>query len=394
MKRAPQWAPFRHSYLGLSRERAFDLFAFEDLDHVLRANVVVDFEGHAAFLTGLDLFDLVLETLERLQRAFVDHDVVAQQAYTGGPAGYAFGHQTPSHVSDARHLEHFLDLGIADEVFADLGPQKARCSGFHIVNQVVDDRVIADLDTFLVRGLASGRIGAHVEADDRGARRFGKADIGFGDRADAVMQHANADLVVADLFQRLDDGLGRPLNVGFHHDLKLGHVLVGLGVRQKLIERGGSTGSGTFVLGGLLAVFRDLARLRLGIDHVQHVAGLGCAVQAQNLDRNRRARFAHAFTLVVHQRADLAPLFADDKDIALPQGALVDQNRRDRATAHVKLRLDDGTLCGTVGVGFQFEQFGLKRDGFQQFGQALACVCRNLDVLNVTRHFLNHHFVL
>src|SRR6056297_4731 len=359
MKRAPQWAPFRHSYLGLSRERAFDLFEFEDLDHVLRANVFVVFEGHAAFLTGLDLFDLVLETLERLQRAFVDHDVVAQQAYTGGPAGYAFGHQTPSHVSDARHLEHFLDLG-----------------------------------TFLVRGLASGRIGAHVEADDRGARRFGKADIGFGDRADAVMQHANADLIVADLFQRLNDGLGRALNVGFHHDLKLGHVLVGLGVRQKLIERGGSPGSGTFVLGGLLAVFRDLARLRLGIDHVQHVAGLGCAVQAQNLDRNRRASFAHAFTLVVHQRADLAPLFANDKDIALPQGALVDQNRRDRATAHVKLRLDDGTLCGTVGVGFQFEQFGLKRDGFQQFGQALACVCRNLDVLNVTRHFLNHHFVL
>jgi hypothetical protein len=36
-------------------QRALDLFALEDLDHVALADVVVVLEGHAAFLAGLDL---------------------------------------------------------------------------------------------------------------------------------------------------------------------------------------------------------------------------------------------------------------------------------------------------------------------------------------------------
>ena len=59
-------------------ERALDLFDGEALDDVAGLDVLEAGEGHAAFLAGLDLVDLVLEALERLQGAqFQHHDVVA-----------------------------------------------------------------------------------------------------------------------------------------------------------------------------------------------------------------------------------------------------------------------------------------------------------------------------
>jgi uncharacterized membrane protein YwzB len=111
-------------------QRPLDLFALEDLDDVALADVVVVLEGHAAFLAGLDLGHLVLEALERLQRAFVDHHVVAQQAHPGGAAGDAFGHEAAGDLADAGDAEDLLDLGIADEVLANLGTQQARCAAF------------------------------------------------------------------------------------------------------------------------------------------------------------------------------------------------------------------------------------------------------------------------
>src|SRR5690606_34440080 len=109
--------PFR--YLKRQRsELALDLLALEDLDHVALTDVVVVLERHAAFLAGLDLAHLVLEALERLQRAFVDHHVVAQQAHAGRAAGDALSDKTARDVADAGDAEDLPDLGVADEVLA------------------------------------------------------------------------------------------------------------------------------------------------------------------------------------------------------------------------------------------------------------------------------------
>ena len=208
------------------------------------------------------------------------------------------------------------------------------------------------------------------------------------------MQNADTHLVVADLFQRLNDGLGRALHVGFDHHGQFGDVLVGFRLGQHLVQRDRGTGSSALVLGGLLAVVRDLAGLRFGFHHVQHVAGSRSAVQTQNLDRNRGAGLIDALALVVDQRAHLAPLFADDEDVATTQGTVLHQNRRDRATAHVQLGLDHRALRRTIRVGAQFKDFRLQGDGFQKLVQTLAGLGRNLDVLHVARHGLNDHLVL
>ena len=70
-----------------------DLFALEDFDHVVGADIFVVFKRHAAFLTRLHFCNLILETLQRFQRAFVDNHVVAQQADTSGTARHTFGDQ-------------------------------------------------------------------------------------------------------------------------------------------------------------------------------------------------------------------------------------------------------------------------------------------------------------
>ena len=106
------------------RQRPLNLFTLKDLDDVLRADVIVVFERHAAFLTRLHLGHFVLEALQRLQRAFVDHHIVAQQAHTRGPARDAFGDQTARNLADAGTLKTSLICRIADEVLTDFGAEQ------------------------------------------------------------------------------------------------------------------------------------------------------------------------------------------------------------------------------------------------------------------------------
>ena len=173
------------------------------------------------------------------------------------------------------------------------------------------------------------------------------------------MQHPHADFLVADLFQRLGDRLGRALHVSLDQHRQFRDVLVRLGLGHQLFQRRRRTGSRAFVLGGFLAVIRDLARLRLGFDDVQHVPGFRRAIETQHLDRNRGTGFVDALALVVDQRPHLAPLLADDKDVAAFQRAVLHQNRRHRTTADVEFRLDHRALRRTAGVGAQFQDFRL-----------------------------------
>ncbi len=59
--------------------------------------------------------DFVLEALERLELAFVDDDVVADQADAGATLDLAFGDAATRDLADLGDVEHLEDLGIADE---------------------------------------------------------------------------------------------------------------------------------------------------------------------------------------------------------------------------------------------------------------------------------------
>ena len=85
---------------------------------------------------------------------------------------------------------------------------------------------------------------------------------------------------------------------------------------------------------------------------------------------------------------------ADHQHVAGFERAAGDQHGRQRALALVEPGLDHGGFRRAIGVGAQFEQFGLEQDLLDQSVETRAGLGRNLDVLDVAAHRLDHHFVL
>ena len=82
-------------------EAALDLFEGEALDDVADLDVLEAGEGHAAFLTGGHLVDLVLEALERLQDAELEHHhVLADDPDPGALADHAVGDAAARDLAD------------------------------------------------------------------------------------------------------------------------------------------------------------------------------------------------------------------------------------------------------------------------------------------------------
>jgi hypothetical protein len=74
----------------------------------------------------------------------------------------------------------------------------------------------------------------------------------------------------------------------------------------------------------------------------------------------------HRLAAVVDQRPHPAPCGAGDDEIALLQGAALDQHRGHRPAAALKLGLDDDAIGGAVRVGGDVEHLGLQQDGVEQ----------------------------
>ena len=307
----------------------------------------------------LHIRHFILKAFERFQRAFVDYHIVAQQTHTSRAAGDALGNQTASHFANPRHFEHFFDFRVANKVFTNLGAQQSAGGGFHVIHQIIDHRIIANLDAFLIGRSARRGVGPHVKAHHWRPRGFGQTNITFRDRTHTGVQHPYPHLIITYFFHRLDNCLGRPLHIGLDQNRQLTEVFILLSLRHKLLECGSSSRSGTFVFCRIRAIFRNFAGLRLGVDDIQHISRFGCAIQAQNLDRNRWSSSFDSVSLIINQRTNSAPLFPNDKDIALSQCAFLHQNRGHRTASHIQLRLDYSALCCALGVGFQFKYLGL-----------------------------------
>src|SRR5690242_20090064 len=127
-------------------EGARHLLHLEALDDVAGLDVLIVLEGHAALVAFLDLADLVLEALQRLEGALVDDDVVAQQPDLGAALDDALRHHAAGDLADLGDVEDLADRGIAEEMLAQRRRQEAAERRLQIVDHVVDDRVVADLD--------------------------------------------------------------------------------------------------------------------------------------------------------------------------------------------------------------------------------------------------------
>ena len=128
---------------------------------------------------------------------------------------------------------------------------------------------------------------ADVEADDRRVEAAGQRHVGFADAADAGMQDARADLVVAELLQRADDRFERALHVRLDDQREV-LAARGLQLAHHLFERAAHAGGARRLLLAPLmrAIIGDLAGARFVFDDREAVAGFRRAVEAKHLDRD------------------------------------------------------------------------------------------------------------
>ncbi len=145
---------------------ALDLLDAVAFDDVADAHVLVVLEGHAAFLAGDDFLDLVLEALEGRQLAFVDDDIVADQAHIGAALDVPSVTRQPATLPTLEMLNTSWICALPSMVLAQGRGQQAGHGRLHVIHKVVDDVVIADLDADLFGEFARLLVGANVEADD------------------------------------------------------------------------------------------------------------------------------------------------------------------------------------------------------------------------------------
>ena len=86
-----------------------------------------------------------------------------------------------------------------------------------------------------------------------------------------------------------------------------------------------------------------------------------------HFDGNGGAGFKDRFAVFIEHRAHTAESRPSQQHVALFQGARLNKNRRNRATAFVEARFNDNTFCRRILDGFQLKNLSLQQNCLQQF---------------------------
>ena len=130
--------------------------------------------------------------------------------------------------------------------------------------------------------------------------------------------------------------------------------LTGLDLAEQILKAYLLAASERSVLLLGLALFNKLASHALISNGIKCIACTGDLGHAGYLNWNRGACLGDANALIVYHRAHTADGGTGNDDIAELKRTVLDKNGHDRAAALIKSRLDDGALCGAVGVGLEF----------------------------------------
>ncbi len=126
-------------------------------------------EVDAALEALADLGDVVLEASQTGDlEAFDDDDTVARDARLGATLDLAALDHRSGDVAELGRAEDLADLGGARLALLVLRLEHALEGELDLLDRLVDDRVVADLDAFLLGVLRVLAFGANVEADDDG----------------------------------------------------------------------------------------------------------------------------------------------------------------------------------------------------------------------------------
>ena len=172
------------------------------------------------------------------------------------------------------------------------------------------------------------------------------------------MDDAGSDLIRSELIERGVDRLDGALHVALDDEKEL--LLTALaGLLHHLFERAGAGACGPDVAQLADAVLGQLAGAGFVLNHGQLIACVGCAIEAKHLDGSRWTGCDDVLALVVDKRAHTAPGAPSHDELANLEGAALNEDRADRATAALKFRLDDDAFRRPVRIGAEFQNLRL-----------------------------------
>src|SRR5690606_35916722 len=186
------------------RPRYLDLY--EDLNHIADLVVVVALQGDTVLHAGTHLGHVVFEAAQRLQLAFENHHVFTQYANRTVAVHRAFDHHATGHRAKLRRAEHVTYLGDTQDIFPHITAEHTGERLLDVLDDVVNDVVVAHVEAFGLDDLARPCVSTHVEAEQYrigGERQVG---IGLGDATDAATDHTHLHLVVAQGTERALQG--------------------------------------------------------------------------------------------------------------------------------------------------------------------------------------------
>src|SRR6202789_1487726 len=340
------------------------------LDLVVFLHVAVILDADAAFGSGPHLVDVVLEAFQGFQSALENDDVVPQHADRKIAAYIAVDHHAARDRAEFARAEHAANRGKPHDLLLDLGRQHAGEHCLDVIDGLVNDAVVADIDSVILDGGASRRVTAHIEGNDARLGGCGQRDVGFGQAADAGSDDVHRDFAGGQAVQCIAQCLHAALHVGLHQELHEISLALAHGREHILHVRALLRELDVAGLG--LAVHGDFARLALALDHQQLVARIRRAGQSQHHHRYRRSGPIDGLSRLVEQRPHPAEFLADEQRISELEGTAQHEDGRDGAAAFLETGLEHVARREPGGRGFQLEHLGLQQDAVDQLIHALS----------------------
>src|SRR5690606_25925874 len=136
---------------------------------------------------------------------------------------------------------------------------------------------------------------------------------------------------------------------------------------------------------------RYFPRLLLVGDHDHLVTGVRRAIQTEDGHGDGRAGLTHVIAVLVEHGAHLAMVDAGQHHVTLAQGAVLDQNGGDRATALVQTGFDDHATCRGIGLRLELENLGLQQYCLEQLVDTCPDLGRDMDKHGVTTPLFRNH---
>src|SRR6478752_3352284 len=355
------------------------------LDAVLQLDVVPRTQADAAFEALADLGDVVLEPAERIDlQVVVEHHTTAQQPGPGIPADLPGPHDAAGDVAELGRPEDLPDLRRTGLHLLELGLEQTLERLLDLVDGLVDDRVVADVDTLAVGQLLHPAHRLDVEADDDGVGGGRQVDVVLGDAADPAVHHPQVDLLAhVQLDQRVLQRLHGAGVVALDDQRELLDLLLGQRGAQ-VFQRDPPTGADLRLAGAGLPPFGDLPGHPVLLDDHGRVAGAGHRGEPEHLHRAGRQRLADVLAEVAEHGPDAPVGIAGHDRVADPQRAALHQHGRHGPASAVQVCLDGHALGLHGGVRPQVQRrVRGQQDGLEQ----------TLDVGPLPRRDLHEHGV-